>query len=215
MPKSSCKSDFRQASIAKRDNIDAELRATWSHEACERLTSLDEFQTAAAIHVFVPFGSEIDTRPLIEQAWKEGKTVVVPRTDVAHQRLEHCIINGWQDLVPGYASIPEPRENTERFGVSELDLVVTPGCAFDPYGARMGYGGGYYDRFLYLTTASRVAIAFDIQIIDQVPYCAHDLLVHKVVTEKRVLICDATGQPPCFLMREHPETCPYSGDNRK
>jgi 5-formyltetrahydrofolate cyclo-ligase len=88
-----------------------------------------------------------------------------------------------EDLEPGFKGIPEPVEACERVGPEAVDLVIVPGVAFDVRSGRLGYGGGFYDRFLASCRAPRIAVAFSMQIVDGVPCDEHDLPVDVVVTE--------------------------------
>jgi 5-formyltetrahydrofolate cyclo-ligase len=93
------------------------------------------------------------------------------------------------DLVPGAWGIPEPREGLEEVPAERMDVVVVPGAAFDAAGRRCGYGGGFYDAYLPLTRAGVpwVALAFEAQLVDELPCEPHDLAVGAIVTETRLI----------------------------
>ena len=140
--------------------------------------------------VTLPFGSEWDTRPLLAAAVAQGKSVAVPRVNNASRMLElYAITDPDRDVAPGFSGIPEPRAHCFPIVVAAVDWILVPGVAFDISGGRIGYGGGYYDRLLPLlrTEARRVAGAFELQIVDNVPAASHDLVVDAIVTERRVL----------------------------
>ena len=103
------------------------------------------------------------------------------------------LFGGTEDLVPGFMDIPEPTASCEPVDPQEVDLVLVPGVAFDRQGNRLGYGGGYYDRFLQQCAAPRVALAFATQLVDHVPTEPHDLRVHAVVTDEEVIRIEPTG----------------------
>ncbi len=94
-----------------------------------------------------------------------------------------------RDVAPGYRHIPEPLEHCAVVAGAEVDWVLVPGVAFDIAGRRLGYGGGYYDRLLPLlpADATRIAGAYEIQIVAAVPFGPHDLTVDAIVTETRVV----------------------------
>ena len=99
------------------------------------------------------------------------------------------------DTAPGYRGIPEPAAELPRVAIEDVDWVLVPGVAFDIHGRRLGYGGGYYDRLLALLRPGvlRVAGAFDLQVVAQVPAAPHDLIVDVIVTESRML---TIARPP-------------------
>ncbi len=199
-----CKSELRKRILAARDALAAIDRSIGSAAACRRLLSDIRYVEARSIHLFHPFGSELDTRPLIGESWLAGKTVVMPETDAKNRRLVHRVVSSFADLAPGYRGILEPLGSCEEFDIARLDLVVVPGCCFDRFGGRMGYGGGFYDRFLGATQAVRVALAFDEQVVASVPRCDHDLGVDALVTPGGVVECDRDYRPPCIVKIEHP-----------
>jgi len=156
-----------------------------------RLAALPEYQAAATALFYVSFGSEVRTRRLLGDAWGAGKRVVVPYC--IGGRLELVQIDGPDDLAPGTLGIPEPKlqlrsRRDRRIAPTEPDLIVVPGVAFDRQGNRLGHGQGYYDKLLPLVRpdAPLLALAFECQLFDAVPHLAHDVRVHKVVTERAV-----------------------------
>ena len=106
-----------------------------------------------------------------------------------------------EEVEPGAYGIPEPKkEFIRRVDPDTVDLFVLPGVAFDVHGGRLGYGAGYYDRILVGTAPSRdflrvslIALAFELQLVDRVPSSVHDVRVHKIVTEERVIECRKSG----------------------
>jgi len=145
---------------------------------------------------YVSFRSEVSTRQMLAEAWRAGKRVAVPYCVAG--RLELVAIEDPDDLAPGTLGILEPRpelrDNPERrVDPNEPDLIVVPGLAFDRRGNRLGYGQGYYDKLLRLARpdASLVALAFECQLADAVPHLAHDVPVHKILTEQAAYDCTA------------------------
>ncbi len=182
---------FRKSALSRRNEIPSDVRMEKSAKICKRFLNLPQYRTASAIHLFVPFGTEIDTREIIETAWLDGKTCVFPFTDRKNDRLLHRSAAGWDQFISGYAGILEPSGNCPTFSVEKLDIVIVPGMAFDRDGFRMGYGGGYYDRFLPHSKALRVAPAFSEQLVEQVPRETHDLPVSLILTEEESIVCGA------------------------
>lgn len=136
------------------------------------------------------FRSEWETRPLLEAALALGKVVGAPRVNPGKRMLEtYAITDLERDLGPGFLGIDEPLPHCGPLALDAIDWVLVPGVAFDTQGHRIGYGGGYYDRLLPLlrSDARRVAGAFELQVVEQVPAAMHDLQVDAVVTERRAM----------------------------
>ena len=187
------KRELRARIIAARDALDPAAFREASDAIARRVIALPAFQDARCVLLTLPFRSEWDTRPVVRAALDRGKTVALPRVDPATRMLElHILRDIANDVVPGYRGIPEPREDLPRVAGSEIDWVLVPGVAFDANGRRLGYGGGYYDRLLAMLADStpRVAGAFEVQLVPQVPAAAHDLVVDAVATEARVVSFD-------------------------
>jgi 5-formyltetrahydrofolate cyclo-ligase len=177
------KRTLRRHILAQRDGLNAETLGRRSAAIRQALEKVEAYQTAHTVHLFVPFGSEVDTRPILEDLWAREVRAVLPRVARGRQ-LEHLAVSSWDELEPGAYSIPEPVSRCRAVDPSGVDLILVPGVAFDRKGGRLGYGGGYYDRFLEACPAPRVALAFDLQMVDEVPREPHDLLVHEILTEK-------------------------------
>ncbi|HUU53725.1 MAG TPA: 5-formyltetrahydrofolate cyclo-ligase [Armatimonadota bacterium] len=183
-----CKPDLRRAAITRRDNLPAQEIRRRSAAASSHLFGLPEFRFAATAMFFVSFGSEIDTLPMIETALAQGKRVAAPRADPGSRALLPCEIrNAAEDLAPGAHNIQEPRAHCPPVALEEIDLVIVPAAVWGEDGYRIGYGGGYYDRFLVrLPRATRVGLGLETQVVAQVPHGPQDLPVDCLVTEAGV-----------------------------
>ncbi len=146
-----------------------------------RFLSLPEYRSAETVFLFCGAGDEIDTIPIIEDALSSGKTVALPRVTVPGV-LEARRVNALTELVPGKYHIPAPPEGSELVPPENFDLILVPGAAFAGDGARLGRGGGYYDRYLPRTRALKVALARRCQLFDALPMEAHDVKMDLVVT---------------------------------
>ena len=129
--------------------------------------------------------------PFIQEALNEGKEVSVPL--ITNRGVMDAVrVRNLSDLVPDAFGILTARVGTRILMPPEtIDCVIVPGVAFSRKGARLGHGGGYYDRFFYekAPQAYRVAVAFSCQIMDDIPMEDHDVLMHRIVTEKESIIC--------------------------
>ena len=198
------KKAFRKAMLAKRDAIPYENRTEADRARNERIRSWDGYKKAELLLFYVSYRSEADTLQLLKEALAEGRKVAVPKvvgTDMVFYR-----IRSFSQLVEGYKGILEPdtgqceaitetrRANDEwaqsvkHHDLPKRSLLFVPGCAFDEAGGRMGYGGGFYDRFMdAYPDILRVALAYEAQMVDAVPREVHDKPVDAIVTEKRMV----------------------------
>lgn len=154
----------------------------------DRLFALPEYGVAAVIHCYVSSkDNEVDTYGVIGRALDQGKRVVVPVADFAAVALSHIEILSLDQLGPSRFGLVEPVDvHSKPVDISELDLVIVPGIAFDPAGHRLGYGAGFYDRFLAEAAAPKIALAYGFQVVANVPFAAHDVPMDQIITESRV-----------------------------
>ncbi len=190
---------LRRNILAARDQLPRVEIAAKSRAIQQTLLNLDQIKNRQSIFVYVSFRSEVATFDLIDVLIDMGKRVIVPITRVREKKLDAIhITNPATDLQPGYCMIPEPKEElcrTNQVAPEEIETILLPGSVFDKRGGRFGYGGGYYDRFLAQNpTATRIGLAFDLQIIDLAPLSAHDQILDLVVTETRII----TGRKPAM-----------------
>lgn len=184
------KRTLRESVLAAREALDPQWRAKASHAIAARIVAMDVFARARVVLVTLPFRSEWDAALVVAGALADGKVVAAPRVDAAQQMLRAYRIEDLDaDIESGYRGIPEPRASCAEVALDRVDWVLVPGVAFDVHGARLGYGGGYYDRLLPLVSSSapRVAGAFEMQVVDVVPTAPHDVRVDFVLTEQRTL----------------------------
>jgi len=181
---------LRARIMAARDSLSPEERQRKSLAVTDRLLALPEFAGARHVFVYVSFRSEAETLNLIAHCLDKGVTVSVPLTLPAErQLLPYVITDPSRDLVPGYCSIPEPLQTLPLVDPGTIEVVVTPGSVFDAQGGRLGYGGGYYDRFLHTAApqALRIGLAFDLQVVEAVPLESHDEQLDYLITETRTI----------------------------
>ena len=159
-------------------------RAAKSEELVRRL--LDEIPKEADSFLFyAPFKGEVDLLPLADSLLKEGKVVAFPK--VVSEEIRPIAVGSLRELSPGFASIREPSYSPHRV-LKRVDVVFVPGIAFDLECFRLGYGGGFYDRFLAnWEVGTKIGICFDFQVLDRLPVEPFDQLVDLVVTEKRTI----------------------------
>ena len=174
---------IRKQIFAARKQCSDEQVEAWSQQVTKRVTELPEFAAADRIMAYADYNHEVITRYIIEEAWKAGKEAAVPK--VVGKDMVFYRLTDFSQLEPGYFGIPEPA----RGEIVEWEdaLMVMPGVAFDAHNNRVGYGGGFYDRFLEKhPDIVRLAIAFDFQVLNQVPTEPTDICPQIIVTQSKV-----------------------------
>jgi 5-formyltetrahydrofolate cyclo-ligase len=153
-----------------------------SDEVTRNVLALPAVENATTVVAFSSFGSEVDTRPIIERLERDGRRVALPRVE---GRIIVAVAYRSGDVVkPSSFGALEPAGG-EKVAPEEIDVVIVPGLAFDRSGHRVGYGRGFYDRFLEALPpdALTVGICFSVQLVDEVPHGRGDRPVDLVVTE--------------------------------
>lgn len=181
------KNQLKESILEKRNSLPKEEIDEKSGRIKDSLFSLLHYKKSKTIMFFVSFNSEVNTHEMIKEALK-SKTVIVPK--VAHHEIEPSLIIDFDNLVPsGKFGILEPIE-LMKMAYKNIDLVLVPGIVFDKEGHRIGYGLGYYDKFLKkVPKAIKIGLAFDFQIIDKILREMHDVPVDVIVTDKKVIEC--------------------------
>lgn len=185
------KQAIRSEALARRDAIDIEARAVLDDKTAGRLLGLKEYTQARRVLLYASFRSEVSARAIKEHALANGKELVLPKVDEPNACLTKHVIGGLHELSEGYMGIPEPTTD-ECVKVEDMDIVIVPGVAFSPAGARIGYGGGYYDKLL-LRAKGRIpiiALAYEEQVYDTLPSEAHDVRMDMIVTPERLITCN-------------------------
>ncbi len=189
-PFSAAKAALRAQMIARRDALTPATRAHLSARITARVLELDSYHAAKTLLAYMSFGSEFDTRALIDHALSNGKHLLLPRVDRGSGNLAlHRVNDLAVDLQPGVWGILEPRaETTAPAQVTDSDWILVPGLAFAAQGERLGYGAGFYDQLIASCThkPALVAAAFSTQVVDTVPCSPTDMRVNYVVTEDAI-----------------------------
>lgn len=177
---------FRQAVLKKRDALSPAEQERARILITERLLGHQWYYNSDIILCYMSYGSELCTHELIEESLKKGKRVYLPR--VEGKDMVFYRIHSLEELVPGFHGIAEPKGDTERYVYSQEQaghtLIIMPGVAFDPYRNRMGYGGGYYDRFLRDKQGlwiRSIAICHKCQMLPEIPWEPHDIKPYQVI----------------------------------
>ena len=191
------KASIRKHLLRKRLQLTEKEVRSFSKRILNRLTKTDQFKKARTILLYSPIKNEVDPTPLFEKYATEAtgttkKTFALIRV-CKNNRIHIHKITDLNTLQTGRFNIKEPTSKHPKITRREdLDLIITPGLAFDPNGHRIGYGKGYFDKlFKNLSTKSakcaKVALAYDFQIIENIPADKHDQKVDLIITEKRIV----------------------------
>lgn len=178
------KKAIRKHILNKRDGLTEADRAQWDKDIFQKFISSNHYKNAKNIFIFVSFKSEVNTREIIKKAFKDGKRISVPKVISKEEGMKAYVIKGFQDLELSNYGILEPKDTCMEMDVNKIDLVVMPGAAFDNKGGRIGYGGGYYDRFLpkIRKNVKKIALAYKMQLIPIVPMDERDIRVDEIIT---------------------------------
>ena len=183
------KAKLRACALAQRDALDLDQIEIGAQAILERVLGLAEYQRATVIHTYVSSKeNEVDTRELIHISLEQGKQVVVPVVERGVETMGHAVLVGMDELVNGPMGLvqPNPRMATWLDDAGAIDMVVVPGVAFDRRGHRIGFGGGFYDRFLATVSCAKVGLCYDALVLGAIPDEVHDVAMDIVVAESAV-----------------------------
>jgi len=179
------KTETRKMLKSARANIPEATRMGYSNSITEQVLKLDEIMDARTIFIYISYASEVHTHELIKTMLDAGKTLAVPRI-VNSDYMQAETFSSWEDLIPGELGILIPTDSTSCDG--SFDIAITPGLGFTLSGHRMGFGRGYYDKwFAQNKVRHKIALAFELQLVDEMPFEDTDMPMEKIVTEKRVI----------------------------
>lgn len=185
MTKISKKQEIRKQVYALRKAMPKEEWEAKSKSIAKTLQQTSAYKSARSIYCYVDYNHEVGTRSLILDAWKAGKKVYVPK--VLGKEMEFFEISAFSDLAAGCKGILEPKEDLEQIAKGKEGLMILPGVAFDKNCHRVGYGGGFYDRYLAChLNLKKIAIAFSCQIFEEIPWEEFDISPDMIITEEDI-----------------------------
>lgn len=186
------KKEIREKAERLRNSIEKQEKEMLDHLIEDRLLSWFVFQKARSIFCYVSFRGEISTLNLLKGAFEMGKSVSVPKIDRKTGEMKAYLISRIdEDLEPGEYTIMEPKPSCKEMDYSRLELIIAPGLAFTMRGDRLGYGGGFYDRFLLKYRHPRVCgLTYDRLIRTELPVTEKDMPVDYLVTESGIIITE-------------------------
>lgn len=184
------KNSIRKSILENMTDLEVGERKEIEDSLHENLFNTDLWKNAESIGVTVSQDSEWDTKGIIEQAWEENKKASVPKSIHKTRELHFYQLDDFDQLEVGYYDLQEPQpEKTIRIEAEDIDLLIVPGIAFSKQGYRIGFGGGFYDRFLSNFPNHTVSLAYTKQLITDIPVEEHDIPVDLIVNEQETIDC--------------------------
>lgn len=180
------KKAIRKLIKEKKDILSLEQRQKWDKIIFDKVISSYEYRNSKVIFIFVSYNNEVDTHKIMEQALKDGKILCVPKIISKEKGMDIVQIRGFEDLeISSDYGILEPKNNKLKIEEEKIDLSYVPGLAFDGQGGRIGYGGGFYDRFFEKTRrdSKKIGLAYKFQIFTKVPMDEHDVFIDGIITD--------------------------------
>lgn len=190
------KQELRRELLKKRRALDAELAKQWSELVQEHILDCAEFAEAGVIASYAAFDKEVSLDRVFEEARLQGKSAAFPRIGRAEGEMHFYLADDPTEMLPNRFGIMEPPENAEKAGLTDIDLILVPGVAYDRGGWRLGIGGGYYDRAIsdMRSDAKSIGVGYSIQLVQSVPHEAFDQRVKLIVTEEGLF--NTSGMDP-------------------
>lgn len=181
------KTELRKTTKQSRSRIDREKKSDYDAEIQSRVLTLREYMETDVIFTYVSRGIEVSTMELIFAAWANGKKVAVPKCLPDTNEMEFYIIKSMDDLAPGHYEIPEPiPEKCEKITDFSHGVCIVPGLSFDAEGYRLGYGRGYYDRFLKQFDGTSIGLCYASYVKYKLPRSNYDMPVDYISTERYI-----------------------------
>lgn len=178
------KDDMRIEYLAIRNAMDNRARIEYDKSICKYLASSDVYKNSDTILMYYPVRNEVDVLPLYSRAVSDRKRVFFPKCYADDMCMRFFSVSDLSDMEEGTYGIPEPDDKNDAFDNEGDIMIMVPGVVFDKCGYRIGYGKGYYDRFLVDHSGVAVGLAYSCQIAEKIPADINDKAVEMIVTEK-------------------------------
>ena len=182
------KNNLRNTYKQKRKEMSVQDAKIKSLSAANTFLNSDIYKNAKQIMLYMPLGNETDTSLIMSGAFADGKRVILPVTEEKSGIITPVYATSTTEFAKGAFLVSEP-QNADTADVSQIDVIVVPGIAFDAGGGRLGFGKGCYDMLLQNTSAVKVGYCYDSQVCSKIPAALHDIKMDYIVTEKRFIKC--------------------------
>ncbi len=180
---------LRNNILLKRNSLDKDIKENIDYQIYNKLITSDLYLDSKTIFIYLSFGSELDTKTIINKALMDGKKVYIPKIYKADKSMRAVSLESFKDLKKNSMGILEPIDDSNYIEKENIDLIIVPGAVFDFNGNRIGYGGGYYDRYLedIKEINNKVVLAYDLQIVDFINPEPHDISFDYIVTNTKFI----------------------------
>ncbi len=183
------KQDIRQRSRARRQELPAEQKAELDRKIASNVRRLHQYRPCTTILIYMSTAIEVDTREIIENAWADGKRVAVPRCIPDTRLMDFHYIESFDDVASGMFGVLEPNETLEKVTDFEGCLMIVPAMQFDINGYRLGYGKGYYDRYMSQFTGVSAGLCYIEELRRHMYHGRYDKPVDIIVTDRCIRTC--------------------------
>lgn len=178
------KTKLRKSAISSLNELDPKQKQWIEMSLFRQLIALDSWKRSMMIGVTVSQGIEWDTKQIMETAWNQDKKICVPKCYRSNNQLIFYQLDTYEQLEHAYANLLEPNPvKTIPVPKTQIDLLLVPGLLFNKQGYRIGFGGGYYDRFLQDFTNQTISLTSEDQIVGNLPVEPYDIPVQQILTE--------------------------------
>ncbi len=177
------KAVLRQKMKAKKRLLTKDEIAQKSHIICNKVMAMKAFLQSDRIYAYINYNQEVDLSEIIEYCWANKKKIMVPK--VNGDEMDFYVITSWNDLAPGAYNIMEPTKEVEAQIDNEKNgFMILPGLIFDKLGHRIGYGKGFYDRYLAgCDSIVKTAVGYEFQVLDEIWHDDNDVSMEYIVTD--------------------------------
>lgn len=182
------KAQIRKRIKDERDKLNFEEKQKLDKKIFDKLHKSKYWKGSNKILIYISFENEVDTKILIKKYIKD-KTLVVPKSNPKNFSLTLYEIKSLMDLEKGSYGILEPKKGTLKINENEIGLAIIPGVAFDKQGQRIGYGKAYYDKLIKKLNCTKIGLAYNIQLVENIPSQSHDQPVDLIITEDKTIDC--------------------------
>lgn len=179
---------LRKRLVEKRKGLDKTQKAKWDKSISEKITNSDYFKNAQQVLVFSSTDDEFDTSYIVKCCKAQSKDIFYPLCVDRNGNMIFLRVDSPEDLVVGMYGIKEPKSTCEKYIQKENDLVIVPCLSTDKQKNRIGYGKGYYDRFLNDFNGVSVSPCYDTMLEDEIPTDKYDMQINIIVTDKEVIL---------------------------
>ncbi|EIT85168.1 5-formyltetrahydrofolate cyclo-ligase [Fictibacillus macauensis ZFHKF-1] len=188
MDKAALRSDMKK----RLQNVSTDEHLVRADCITNKVVGMKEWQQAQTVSITISRAFEVSTKALIEASWAQGKRVCAPKCVNPSQRtMQFFEITSWDDLENVYLDLYEPKATCRLLSRNEIDLIIVPGLVFSPSGQRIGFGGGYYDRYLADYHGMTLALAYAFQVMEDIPAEPFDVNVQCLVTDEQIYTVEA------------------------